>query len=398
MWSMAPGADQFFDDEQHEASRLKIVAYGKYLRPFSYKVLHYYPRLWLIDGFAGAGRYGAQAGFADGSALAAARFARQYNVDHASQGKSIGLINVEKDPDMFARLQYNLAGFGPVATNLQGRFQDRLEEILRIVGCEPALFFIDPFGMEGADVRLVEQILRERRGRRAITELLIHFSDRALARIAGNLTAHTRTERAAQAAKTKVAHLDAILGTRWWRGAFAKPSLSSAQRCDAVAGLYMQQLRNRGIRFVHELRMRDAYDAAARYRLVFTTRSAHGSYLMSDIAAGHEAELFAARFDGTFELDWQRQRRTDRRSVVRNEIHRWGLERQIARPEDVYLRFAPEYFGEWRTSDYDAMLRELVALGGIDRPRATGIKRGERLRFVATVQESLFGALDDGSG
>ena len=124
----------------------------------------------MIDGFAGAGRYGAQATrFAEGSALAAARFAHQYNVDNASQGKSIRLINVEKDADMFARLQYNLAGFGPVATNLQGRFQDRLEEVLRIVGSEPALFFIDPFGMEGADVRLVEQILRERRGSRAIT-------------------------------------------------------------------------------------------------------------------------------------------------------------------------------------------------------------------------------------
>jgi three-Cys-motif partner protein len=394
---MAPGADRFFDDEQHEASRLKVVAYANYLRPFAYKVLHYYPRLWLIDGFAGAGRYGAQAGYAEGSALAAARFAHQYNVDHASStGGSIGLINVEKDPDTFDRLQFNLGGFGPVATNLQGRFQDRLEEILRIVGHAPALFFIDPFGMEGADVRLVEQILRERGGGGAITELLIHFSDRALVRIAGNLAAHTKTPRGARAAQTKVAHLDAILGTSWWRGAFANPELSAEQRCDLVAELYMQQLRNLGIRFVHELRMRDAYDAAPRYRLVFTSRSAHGSYLMSDIAAGHEAELFRARFEGTFELDWQRQRRTDRRSVLRDEIHDWGLARRIATPEEVYLHFAPEYFGEWRTSDYDVMLRELVELGGIDRRTSTGIKRNERLRFVPTLQQSLFGALDDG--
>jgi three-Cys-motif partner protein len=362
---MTRSAHAFFDEEQHEASRLKVEAYAKYLRPLAYKVLHYYPRLWVVDGFAGAGKYGEQASFAEGSALAAARFAHQYNVDHAREGKSIALINVEKDPETFARLQYNLAGFGPVATNVQGRFQDRLADVLHMVGCEPALFFIDPFGMEGADVRLVEHILRQRRGQRAITELLIHFSDRALTRIAGNLAVTTGRERIRRAAQTKLAHLDAILGTTWWRGAFANPQLPSEERCDAVAELYMQQLRSRGIRFVHELRMRDKYDAAPRYRLIFTTRSAHGSYLMSDIAAGHEAELFKARFGGTFELDWQRQRRTDRRSVVRNEIHRWGLERGTATPEDVYLGFAPEYFGEWRTSDYDAMLRELVDLGGI---------------------------------
>lgn len=394
---MVPTAHQFFDDEQHEASRLKIEAYAKYLKPFAYKVLHYYPRLWVIDGFAGAGQYGEQADYADGSALVAARFAHQYNVEHARDGKSIELINVEKDPETFARLRRNLAGFGPVATNLEGRFQDRLEQILKAVGHEPALFFIDPFGMEGADIRLVEQILRERRGRRAITELLIHFSDRALVRIAGNVNVKTQSSSIAQAAQTKVEHLDAILGTPFWRGAFANPQLNSEQRCTQVAELYMQQLRNLGIRFVHELRMRDSYDAAPRYRLIFTTRSAHGSYLMSDIAAGQEAALFTARYEGTFELDWARQRRTDRRSVLRAEIHDWGLERKLATPEDVYLHFAPEYFGEWRTSDYDVMLRELVALGGIDRSTSVGIKRHEKLRYVPTLQQSLFGALDDGT-
>lgn len=43
------------------------------------------------------------------------------------------------------------------------------------------------------------------------------------------------------------------------------------------------------------------------------------------------------------------------------------------------------------------ILRELIGLGGIDRSMTIGIKRGERLRFVPTVQQSLFGALDDGS-
>src|ERR1700726_1165741 len=120
----------FFDEEQHEASRLKVEAYRKYLQPLASKVLHYYPRLWVVDAYAGAGRYthDASGRAADGSPLVAARFAHQYNVDHAREGKSISLINVEKDPQTFARMRATLPPFGPVATNFHGRFQNYLHQ------------------------------------------------------------------------------------------------------------------------------------------------------------------------------------------------------------------------------------------------------------------------------
>jgi three-Cys-motif partner protein len=357
----------------------------------AYKVLHYYPRLWIVDGFAGAGQYGPEAGNAPGSPLVAARFAHQYNVDNARSSKRIELINVERDPATFSRLQLTLAGFGPLVTNVSGRFQDRLDDIIKIIGREPALFFIDAFGMEGADIRLVESILRKRGGNRTITELLIHFSDRTLQRVAGYLTPNGRSLTGERAGQTKLKHMDAQLGTTWWRGAFTNPELKSGQeRCDVAARLYIQQLHERGICYAHEMRMRDTYDAGPRYRLIFTTRSAHGSYLMSDIAASHEAELFDARFVGTFDLDWQRQRRGGQRAVLRSEIHDWGLQRGTATSEEVVLHFAPMHFGEWRTSDYDHCLRELIDLGAIERARAKGIKRREKLKFVPTLQETLF--------
>jgi three-Cys-motif partner protein len=391
--------NRFFDQEQHEASRLKIEAYGKYLQPLAYKVLHYHRRLWVVDAFAGAGRYmtDADGRAADGSPVVAARFARQYNVNNANRGKQIHLINVEKDPATFARLQEALAPFGPVSTNFQGRFQDRLEQILELVRREPVFFFIDPFGMEGADIRLVEEILRKRGGQRDITELLIHFSDRTLARLAGHDADSPRSAVGQRASDSKVAYLDAVLGTTWWRGAFANPSLDTFEaRSDAVASLYIEQLRQRGISHVHELRMRDSLDAAPRYRLIFTTRSAHGSFLMSDIAAKHEENLFNARWEGTFEIDWELQKRTERRDQLRGEIHRWGLDLGHASFEDALKYFAPEKFGEWRTSDYAACLRELVTLGGIDRRRGTaGITEKEQLNFVPTIQESLFARAAD---
>lgn len=389
---MTPSSSDFFEYDPHEASRLKIEAYGKYLQPLTYKLLSRHPRLCIVDGFAGAGRYEPEDGHrcVDGSPMVAARFAHQYNVDHHREGRDIRLINVEADRETHARLAHNLAGFGDLCRNIHGRFETELDQILREVGRHPTLFFLDSFGMQAADVRVVDRILEQRE--RCITEFLIHFSDRALTRIAGNLHATTRRDVDRRAAETKLRNLDEIIGTSWWRGCFTNTRLESAEeRCQAAAQIYMTQLEHRGIPFVNELRMRDAYDDPPRYRLIFATRNAHGTYLMNDIAAKHEAGLFAARFDGSFDVAWRRDERGRERAALRDAIYAWGLALGVATPLEVYLHFTPLEFGRWETHDYNECLRDLVAMRGIDRRTATGIKEREKLRFVAMAQGSLFG-------
>lgn len=396
---MTPTSSDFFEDDPHEASKLKIEAYGKYLQPLAYKLLSRFQRLYIVDGFAGAGRYepADHGAGVDGSPLVAARFAKQYNVDHHRRRRDIRLINVEKDRENYARLVRNLAGFGELCVNLHGSFELQLDDILRRIGRHPALFFLDSFGMQAVDVRVIDRILERRAD--CVTEFLIHFSDKALNRVAGNLNAQTVREIDRQAAESKLRNLDEMIGTPWWRGCFTNPELATAeQRCDAAAEIYMAQVRQRGIQCVNELRMRDAYDDPPRYRLIFATRNAHGTYLMSDIGAKHEAKLFSARFEGTFELSWKRDERSRQRAALREEIHRYGLELGVVSPLDIYLRFSPEHFARWETHDYDECLRELVTAGGIDRASAKGIDAREKLRFTPIAQGSLFGAGETEAG
>lgn len=392
---MTPTYEDFFDDEQHQASRLKVEAYGKYLKPFAYKLLSWNQQLYVVDGFAGAGRYSPDDSGREalGSPMVAAQIAHQYNVDHHREERQIRLINVEKKPEFYTRLCKNLAGFGDLCLNLPGRFDAQLDRIIEKIGGNPALFFLDSFGMQAADVGVIDHILERREG--FITEFLIHFSDKALTRLAGNLHAKTRREVDRRAAQSKLRRVDEIIGTSWWRGCFTNSKLNTAeQRCDAAAELYMSQLEQRGIQFVNELRMRDAYDDPPRYRLIFATRNPHGTYLMNDIAAKHEAKLFSERFDGSFELAWKRNERASQRAALRDEIYAWGLQRGRARPLDVYLHFSPLHFARWETHDYDECLRELVDMGGIDRKSPRGIKNREHLRFIPIAQGTLFGSAD----
>ncbi len=390
-----PASNDFFEDDPHEASKLKIEAYGKYLQPLAYKLLSWNRRLCVIDGFAGAGRYEPDDSgrCVDGSPMVAARFAHQYNVDHHREGRDIRLINVEKDRDNYGRLTQNLAGFGGLCLNIHGRLENQLDLILGEIGRHPTLFFLDSFGMKAADVRVIDYVLERREG--CVTEFLIHFSDKALTRTAGNIYARTSRDVDRRAAESKLRNLDEIVGTSWWRGCFTNLKLENAeQRCDAAAEIYMSQLEKRGIQFVNELRIRDAYDDSPRYRLIFATRNAHGTYLMNDIAAKHEAGLFAARFDGTFDMAWKRDERAGQCAALRDAIYVWGLGRSVATPLDVYLHFTPIEFARWETHDYDECIRELVSMGGIDRKTPKGIKPKEKLRFIRMAQGSLFGAVD----
>lgn len=387
---MSPTDGNFFFEEQSETSRRKIEVYGKYLKPLSYKILSKYKRLWIVDAYAGAGAYDADAdgNRAAGSPLVAAKFARQHNVNSAKAGKEIRLINIESHGERFARLEETLMGFRPDVTNLPGRFQDHLDDVLETIGSDPVLFFIDPFGMEGADIRIIERILERRN--RTVTELLINFSDRGFLRMAGNLDAKASRPQDLAAAQTKVKTLDAILGTSFWQGAWRNPELSTEEKLEQVAKLYADRLRALGIDHVHGVQMRDSWGGPTAYRLVFATRSAHGVYLMSDIVARYERELFDACFEGSFDLVWAAEQRAERKASLRTEIHEFGLARGAVTPLQVFLYFGPTYFGEWTQTDYMECLRELVGLGGIERASAVGIKPREQLLFVPLAQVDLF--------
>jgi hypothetical protein len=111
---MTPSAIDFFA-EAKARSLHKLDLYGKYLPPLVYKWGRLAgPRrpgrhIWIVDGFAGAGRYlpddGGRA--QDGSPLIAAKWARQVALDR--RYPLVRCINVERDPNCFQELQRNLA-------------------------------------------------------------------------------------------------------------------------------------------------------------------------------------------------------------------------------------------------------------------------------------------------
>ncbi len=297
-------------------------------------------------------------------------------------------INVERDPACFAELRRNLAPWQEVAICLRGTFAEHLEAILETIGEDPALIFLDPFGVNGIEMDVLARIL----ARAGKTELLVHFSDKTFLRMAGHLDDNDkRLPVGRKVAESKLRRLDTVIDTPLWRRLWHNGSAIDTDRAmDATVELYLSQLRTR-INYAHQIPMRDHYADRAAYRLVFCTNSPHGVELMSDIACAYETDLKEVADAGAMTLwaaDEARQRLTD----LRDAVHAAGLRRGgVATRVQIIHELAPQRFGQYRTSEYALVIRQLVKTGLIDRSTPSGIGAREPLGFVEPAQGSLLG-------
>jgi three-Cys-motif partner protein len=374
-----------FFQEAKLASLWKLDLYGKYLKPLSYKWGAGWQQHWFVDGFAGAGAYD-DAGHQDGSPLIAARWARQE--EQRCGRPKVRCINVERDPACFRRLAANLAPWSHLVSNLHGEFSEHLDKIIATIGRDPAFFFLDPFGVRGIEMELIEKIMN-RPSRK--TELLIHFSERSFARMAGHVAEGDRTTAAERVAQTKLATLDKVIGSPMWRPWWSSDDVEPGERLEKTIDLYISQLRARGFEFVHQIRIRDRQRDRSRYRLIFCTGSPHGVDFMSDIACRYERSLAEKELDGQGDLLAENESQ-ERQAGLMEAVHALGVERGVITREEVRHRLVPQCFGEHTSTDYNRAVADLVRREGIERESPVGIKDREELHFVPFSQGSLLEA------
>ncbi|SRR6266852_4907361 len=170
-----PGQDDFFDT-MHEWSDRKLQLLQKYVEAAD-KILGSIHQIYYIDGFAGRGTY---RDGAKGSPIRIAELAQQF--EREGKPYSFRCINVEENDEYFANLQEETAKFGRTVQNLHGSFADHLDQILRIIGNQPTIFFLDPFGIKGIDWSAIRKIIN----RAAPTDLWIRFDHIDVRRLDGN--------------------------------------------------------------------------------------------------------------------------------------------------------------------------------------------------------------------
>ncbi|MCZ7672262.1 MAG: three-Cys-motif partner protein TcmP [Chloroflexi bacterium] len=149
---MSIRSSQEFFGELKEWSERKLKILEGYVDPFVKVLGKPVQQVYYIDAFAGAGIY---RNGEMGSAIRAAELALNYQ----NQGKPYRLkcINIESNKENFENLEANTADYGDLVLNLYGTFPENLVQVLDETIGNPALFFLDPFGVKGIDWDLIKK-------------------------------------------------------------------------------------------------------------------------------------------------------------------------------------------------------------------------------------------------
>ena len=170
---------EFFAGVQ-EHSQIKLRALERYLPPWSAKVgsQRGVNRVWVVDGFAGPGRYGSGQ---PGSPSITLRHAEERR--EAGARYKVSCIFVEKRAALFQRLRTVCSEYPEIETfPLKGDFWEQIEKVGDLVGDDPALVFLDPFGLKDLKFDLLAELCN----RLPNVDLMLNFASPAARRLEKN--------------------------------------------------------------------------------------------------------------------------------------------------------------------------------------------------------------------
>lgn len=253
---------------------------------------------------------------------------------------------------------------------------------MRISGSNPALFFLDPFGIIGISPNDLTRVLK-----RHDTEVLLTLSLPTIFRMSGSASSD------APEALGKMRRLSEVLGEdpsnpnpEWAR---QKLVLSTESWADWVVHRYLNQIQllSPRLQYGFSYPIREKLNSGTKYYLILATRSMDAFPLMTDFICTEEDNL-----ELEFEMENRKQgqlsffeprptlKRQERFPVVIEEIHNFGLSHQKCTRKEVIEQFSLRYLGQFKQKHFRYMIDELVRTGraSIAEKGASGLDRGDR--------------------
>jgi three-Cys-motif partner protein len=275
---MATGTTANYWDDKALPALLKHEILRSYVPKFIGMLTSTHPKVVLLDGYAGMGRY---LNGDTGSAIEILEIARDIAI---SQNKIVDVYLNEHDPKTLAHLKAEIVDFGHHSgLNVhvtEGDVATVLEEVAKAASRFPLFIFLDPCGL-GIPFALLDRILGSLRPASRLTnvptEILLNFSAEAVRRIGGLVKQPGPNQSA-------LSRMDDTVGGSWWRSYYAEPFGKEEAEAEVVKG-YIERLARAAQMSMYSVPVRREPTHRPLYYLVFGTRSTSGSWFFGDSVA-----------------------------------------------------------------------------------------------------------------
>lgn len=269
--------EEFFSDLKEWSVR-KLGIIKKYTDGFSKILGSRYKEIYYVDGFAGRGVYD---NGEKGSPVLAAEASQAFQ--QSNKPFTLRCINVEKDQDNFLNLSTETKRFGSLVKNFEGSFDDNIDTILSQISGNPAVFFIDDFGVKGTDWESVEKVI----ARKDSTDIWIRFDHRTVRRLSGFYYSE------AKEADSKLNTLQNLFGISDKDYLQARLDGGTPEkRIDNAVALYIEQLEKtfgkKGFAASYPI---ISMDGQNKYHLIFACSNKTAATLASNIVNGTEEQF-----------------------------------------------------------------------------------------------------------
>ncbi|MEM1184668.1 MAG: three-Cys-motif partner protein TcmP [Planctomycetota bacterium] len=285
-------ADAAFFDSKRSWSKRKDQILSRYLTPYLAKVNRLGQSIFLIDGFAGAGKY------ADDTA--GSPLLLHSALQRAKLNRPGKLVLIEDDPSLRKRLSTLVAAF-PNAEVRPGPFLSNLDYVRSLASRGTVFMYLDPYAVRGLELSALTSVF-ELVSRDRSVEALINFNAPIFVRWglaakgrSGSL--HDDPEAGVVPTRPEIAELDRIVGGDWWQE-IVEDCTHFPSAVNAVVDGYVSVLRQHFKQVCYHALYHRSSHRVPKYVLVFASRHPDALCLMNDNMAEAHRALLEAEADG----------------------------------------------------------------------------------------------------
>lgn len=345
--------DEFFD-RRKPWSNIKHNVLKKYLVPYIRKTSKLGKPIIIVDGFAGPGI------FKDGSVGSPMIICQKAKEEGERCKVGVVGIFVDKRQEYCDSLNRLLKSYidENIAVVACDRFEEVVDQVIEILGTCTAFFYLDPFGIKGIEIEILERIFK--RVYISSTEVLVNFSYPSFARHAGNYTVNDDEDTvASKVKKAKKDMVNRVMGGNYWVEIMTDRSLSVSKRETKVLEVYANRYREH-FNFIGHCPVKDRDKNIAKYHLIFGTRHFDGLDLMSTIMHNEFEDFLIREYKEGYLFDTRPEHLKKQLDRLKEDIlavveqHR-PLSRRMVREKLV-----PEKFMRFAAKDYNKIISELL--------------------------------------